>query len=163
MNLEIEVLPIVKPPETNFIFGLSHFIKTVEDMHEALVGSVPGIKFGLAFCEASGKRLVRWSGTDDASIKLAIQNAIAVGAGHTFFLFLGEGYYPINVLNAVKGLHEVCQIFCATANETEILVAQTRQGRGVLGVVDGQSPMGVEKDDDIAWRKSFLRKIGYKS
>ena len=161
--MELKVVKPIIPEGANIILGQSHFIKTVEDMHEALVGSVPGIKFGLAFCEASGKRLVRWSGTDDASIKLAIQNAMAVGAGHTFFLFLGEGYFPINVLNAVKGLHEVCQIFCATANDTEILVAQTHQGRGVLGVVDGQSPMGVEKDDDIAWRKGFLRKIGYKS
>jgi len=132
-------------------------------MHEALVGAVPGIKFGLAFCEASGKRLVRWSGTDDAMIKLAIQNAMAVGAGHSFFIFLGEGFYPINVLKTIKDLHEVCRIFCATANDTEVLVAQTNQGRGVVGVVDGQSPAGVESDEDIAWRKSFLRKIGYKS
>jgi uncharacterized protein len=161
--MEIEVLPINKPAEVNFIFGQSHFIKTVEDMHEALVGAVPGIKFGLAFCEASGKRLVRWSGTDDAMVKLAIQNAMAVGAGHSFFIFLGEGYYPINVLKTVKDLHEVCQIYCATANDTEVLVAQTNQGRGVVGVVDGQSPAGVESDEDIAWRKSFLRKIGYKS
>jgi adenosine/AMP kinase len=161
--MDIEVLPIYKPAEVNFIFGQSHFIKTVEDMHEALVGAVPGIKFGLAFCEASGKRLVRWSGTDDAMIKLAIQNAMAVGAGHSFFIFLGEGFYPINILNAVKNLHEVCRIFCATANDTEVLVAQTNQGRGVVGVVDGQSPAGVESDEDIAWRKSFLRKIGYKS
>ncbi len=161
--MEIEVLPINKPAEVNFILGQSHFIKTVEDMHEAMVGAVPGIKFGLAFCEASGKRLVRWSGTDDAMIKLAIQNAMAVGAGHSFFIFLGEGFYPINILNAVKNLHEVCRIFCATANDTEILVAQTNQGRGVVGVVDGQSPAGVESDEDIAWRKSFLRKIGYKS
>jgi adenosine/AMP kinase len=147
----------------NFIFGQSHFIKTVEDMHEALVGAVPGIKFGLAFCEASGKRLVRWSGTDETMVNLAIQNAMQVGAGHSFFLFLADGFYPINILNAVKSLPEVCNIFCATANDTEVVVAQTSQGRGVLGVVDGQSPLGVEKDEDIAWRKSFLRKIGYKS
>ena len=132
-------------------------------MHEALVGAVPGIKFGLAFCEASGKRLVRWSGTDETMVNLAIQNAMQVGAGHSFFLFLADGFYPINILNAVKSLPEVCSIFCATANDTEVVVAQTSQGRGVLGVVDGQSPLGVEKDEDIAWRKSFLRKIGYKS
>jgi adenosine/AMP kinase len=161
--MELEIIPIQKPPEVNFIFGQSHFIKTVEDMHEALVGAVPGIKFGLAFCEASGKRLVRWSGTDETMVNLAIQNAMQVGAGHSFFLFLAEGYYPINILNAVKSLPEVCNIFCATANDTEVVVAQTSQGRGVLGVVDGQSPLGVEKDEDIAWRKSFLRKIGYKS
>ena len=161
--MEIDIIPISKPVNVNFIFGQAHFIKTVEDMHEVLVGAVPGIKFGLAFCEASGKRLVRWSGTDDAMIKLAIQNSMQVGAGHSFFIFLAEGYYPINILNAVKALHEVCRVFCATANETEILVAQTSQGRGVLGVVDGQSPMGVEAEEDIAWRKGFLRKIGYKS
>jgi adenosine/AMP kinase len=161
--MELEIIPIQKPPEVNFIFGQSHFIKTVEDMHEALVGAVPGIKFGLAFCEASGKRLVRWSGTDETMVNLAIQNAMQVGAGHSFFLFLAEGFYPINILNAVKNLPEVCSIFCATANDTEVVVAQTSQGRGVLGVVDGQSPLGVEKDEDIAWRKSFLRKIGYKS
>jgi adenosine/AMP kinase len=161
--MELEIIPIQKPPEVNFIFGQSHFIKTVEDMHEALVGAVPGIKFGLAFCEASGKRLVRWSGTDETMVNLAIQNAMQVGAGHSFFLFLADGFYPINILNAVKSLPEVCNIFCATANDTEVVVAQTSQGRGVLGVVDGQSPLGVEKNDDIAWRKSFLRKIGYKS
>lgn len=163
MNLDIEVLPILKPPEINFIFGQSHFIKTVEDMHEALVGAVPGIKFGLAFCEASGKRFVRFSGTDDEMITLAIQNAVQVSAGHSFFLFLGEGFYPINVLNTVKSLSEVCQVWCATANETEVLVAQTSQGRGVVGVVDGQAPLGVEGEEDIAWRKGFLRQIGYKS
>jgi len=161
--MEIEVLPITKPADVNFIFGQSHFIKTVEDMHEALVSAVPGIKFGLAFCEASGKRLVRWSGTDDEMIRLATQNAMAVGAGHSFFLFLGAGFFPINILNIVKELHEVCQIYCATANETEVLIAQTRLGRGVIGVVDGQSPLGVESEEDIAWRKGFLRKIGYKS
>jgi adenosine/AMP kinase len=161
--MEIEVLPITKPADVNFIFGQSHFIKTVEDMHEALVSAVPGIKFGLAFCEASGKRLVRWSGTDDEMIRLATQNAMAVGAGHSFFLFLGAGFFPINILNIVKELHEVCQIYCATANETEVLIAQTRLGRGVFGVVDGQSPLGVESEEDIAWRKGFLRKIGYKS
>jgi uncharacterized protein len=161
--MEIEVIPVTKPSDINFIFGQSHFIKTVEDMHEALVSAVPGIKFGLAFCESSGKRLVRWSGTDEEMTQYAIKNAMAVGAGHSFFLFLGAGFFPINVLNTVKGLQEVCRVFCATANETEVLVAQTSQGRGVLGVVDGQSPLAIEAEADIAWRKGFLRTIGYKS
>lgn len=162
-KMDIELVPVAKPTEVNFIFGQSHFIKTVEDMHEALVGAVPGIKFGLAFCEASGKRLVRWSGTDDAMVKLAVENAKSVGAGHSFFLFLAEGFFPINVLNTVKNLPEVCRVFCATANDTEVVVVESGQGRGVLGVVDGQSPLGAESDEDIAWRKGFLRKIGYKS
>jgi uncharacterized protein len=153
---------IEKPEEINFILGQSHFIKTVEDIHEALIGAVPGIKFGLAFCEASGKCLVRWTGTDAAMIELARKNALAIGAGHSFILFLGAGAYPINVLNLVKMVPEVCRVFCATANPTEVLVAETEQGRGILGVVDGSSPQGVEGDEDIAWRKGFLRKIGYK-
>jgi len=154
---------IEKPEEINFILGQSHFIKTVEDMHEALVGAVPGIQFGLAFCEASGKCLVRWSGTDPEMIALAQKNATAIGAGHSFILFLGEGFYPLNVLNVVKMLPEVCHIFCATANPVEVLIAESEQGRGILGVVDGASPQGVEGDEDIAWRKGFLRMIGYKS
>src|SRR5687768_18361274 len=127
--MEITTVKIEKPEAINFILGQSHFIKTVEDIHEALVGAVPGIKFGLAFCEASGKCLIRWSGTDDAMIGLAKQNAQAIGAGHSFLLFLGEGFYPINVLNALKNVPEVARIFCATANPTEVLVAQTEQGR----------------------------------
>ena len=153
---------IEKPEDINFILGQSHFIKTVEDIHETLVCSVPGIKFGLAFCEASGKRLIRWSGTDEAMIELACKNAQAVGAGHSFIVFLGEGYYPINVLNVIKAVHEVCTVFCATANPVEVLIAETELGRGILGVVDGSSPLGIEGDEDIAWRKGFLRMIGYK-
>ncbi len=154
---------IEKPETINFILGQAHFIKTIEDMHEALVGSVPGIKFGLAFCEASGARLVRWSGTDDAMIALAQKNALAIGAGHCFILFLGEGFYPINVLKQVQQVAEVCHIFCATANPCEVVVAETQQGRGILGVIDGGSPLGVEDEAGIAWRKGFLRMIGYKS
>jgi uncharacterized protein len=161
-NMEIKTVKIEKPEPVNFILGQSHFIKTVEDMHEALVGAVPGIKFGLAFCEASGDCLVRWSGTDEAMIDLAKKNALALGAGHSFILFLGEGFYPINVLNTLKMLPEVARIFCATANPTEVLVAETEQGHGILGVVDGFSPKGVEETEGIAWRKNFLRMIGYK-
>jgi len=160
--MNLTVVPIQKPEEINFILGQSHFIKTVEDMHEALVSSVPGIKFGLAFCEASGKCLVRWSGTDHAMIELARSNALAIGAGHSFVLFLANGFFPINVLNLIKNVPEVCRVFCATANPTQVLVAETEQGRGIVGVVDGFAPQGIEQDDDIAWRKSFLRKIGYK-
>jgi uncharacterized protein len=160
--MNLLAVPVHKPEEINFILGQSHFIKTVEDIHEALITAVPGIKFGLAFCEASGKCLIRWSGTDAEMIELAQKNAQAIGAGHSFILFLGEGYYPINVLNLVKMIPEVCHIFCATANPTQVLVAETEQGRGILGVVDGFSPKGVEGDEDIAWRKGFLRMIGYK-
>jgi uncharacterized protein len=161
--MEIKTIKIEKPEDINFILGQSHFIKTVEDIHETLVGSVPGIKFGLAFCEASGKCLVRWTGTDNEMIELAKKNALAIGAGHSFILFLGPGFFPINVLNAVKATPEVARIFCATANPTEVLVAETEQGRGILGVVDGFSPKGIEDDEGIKWRKDFLRMIGYKS
>jgi adenosine/AMP kinase len=160
--MELKIVKIEKPETINFILGQTHFIKTVEDVHEALVNAVPGIKFGLAFCEASGKRLVRWSGTDPAMIELAKKNALAIGAGHTFLVFLSEGFYPVNVLNALKNVPEVCHIFCATANPTEVIVAESEQGRGVLGVIDGASPLGVEDEAGIAWRKEFLRKIGYK-
>jgi adenosine/AMP kinase len=161
--MNLTAVQIEKPEEVNFILGQSHFIKTVEDVHEALVGAVPGIKFGLAFNEASGKCLVRWAGNDPALIELAQKNAIAISAGHSFILFLGEGFYPINVLNAIKMVPEVCRIFCATANPTEVLVAETEQGRGILGVVDGFPPLGIEGEEDIAWRKGFLRMIGYKT
>jgi len=154
---------IEKPEPVNFILGQSHFIKSVEDLHEALVGSVPGIKFGLAFIEASGKCLVRWSGTDPAMIELAQKNALAIAAGHSFILFLGEGFFPVNVLNPIKLVPEVCHIFCATANPTEVILAETEQGRAILGVVDGFKPEGIEGEEDIAWRKSFLRMIGYKA
>jgi adenosine/AMP kinase len=160
--MEIKTVKIDKPEPINFILGQSHFIKTVEDMHETLVTSVPGIKFGLAFCEASGACLVRWSGTDEAMIELAKNNALAIGAGHSFILFLAEGFYPVNVLNAIKSIPEVARVFCATANPTEVLVAETEQGRGILGVVDGFSPKGIEEQEGITWRKNFLRMIGYK-
>lgn len=152
---------IKNPDGKNLIFGQAHFIKTVEDIYEALVGAVPGIKFGLAFCEASGPRLIRTSGTDEAMIKLAAQNAKAVGCGHTFFIFL-ENAFPINVLNAIKMVPEVVRIFAATANPLEIIVARTKQGGGVLGVVDGGAPTEIEEEKDIAYRKELLRKIGYK-
>ena len=160
--MEIKTVRIEKPEPINFILGQTHFIKSVEDLHEALVGAVPGIRFGLAFCEASGARLVRWSGNDEAMIGLAQRNALAVGAGHTFIIFLAEGFFPINVLNAIKLAPEVCRIFCATANPTEVVVAESAQGRGVLGVIDGAPPAGVEDEAGIAWRKGFLRQIGYK-
>jgi len=160
--MNLTTLSLDKPETLNVILGQTHFIKSVEDIHEALVTAVPGIKFGLAFCEASGKCLVRWSGTDPALIELARKNAAALGAGHSFILFLGEGFYPINVLNAVKQVPEVCRVFCATANPVEVIIAETAQGRGILGVVDGASPKGIEGEADIAWRKQFLRQIGYK-
>jgi adenosine/AMP kinase len=160
--MRLVTIRIGKPEAINFVLGQTHFIKTVEDIHEALVGAVPGIRFGLAFCEASGKCLVRWSGTDEAMIELAKANATALGAGHSFILFLGEGFFPVNVLNTLKMVPEVCRIFCATANPTEVVLAETDQGRGILGVVDGSSPRGIEGDEDIAWRKGFLRQIGYK-
>jgi hypothetical protein len=137
--MQLKSVKIEKPDDTNFILGQTHFIKSVEDIHEALVGAVPGIKFGLSFCEASGKCLVRWSGTDPSMVELAKKNAAAVGAGHIFILFLGDGFYPLNVLNTLKMVPEDCRIFCATANPTEVILAETEQGRGILGVVDGFS------------------------
>jgi adenosine/AMP kinase len=140
----------------------STIIKSVEDIDEALVTAVPGIKFGLAFCEASGKCLVPWSGTDPAMIELAKKNAAALGAGHSFIIFLGDDFYPLNVLNTLKTVPEVCRIICATANPTKVILAETEQGRGILGVVEGFSPKGVEDEGEIKWRKDFLRKIGCK-
>lgn len=160
--MQLVSVKINKPEAVNFILGQTHFIKSVEDIHEALVGAVPGIKFGMAFCEASGECLVRWSGTDAAMIELAKSNASAIAAGHSFIVFLGEGFYPVNVLNALKAVPEVCRIFCATANPTEVVVAETDEGRGILGVVDGFRPKGVEDEEGIRWRKGFLRQIGYK-
>lgn len=160
--MELHSVRIDKPEPINFILGQTHFIKTVEDVHETLVGAVPGIKFGLAFCEASGKCLVRCSGTDAAMIELAKKNALALGCGHSFIVFLGEGFYPVNVLNALKAVPEVCRIFCASGNPTEVIVVETEQGRGILGVVDGFTPKGVEDDAEVAWRKGLLRQIGYK-
>ncbi|UVM24469.1 adenosine-specific kinase [Pseudomonas wadenswilerensis] len=160
--MQLITLKIDKPEATNFILGQTHFIKSVEDIHEALVNTVPGIAFGLAFCEASGKCLVRWSGTDTAMIELARKNAQAIAAGHSFIIFLGDGFYPLNVLNTVKMVPEVCRIFCATANPTEVILAETEQGRAILGVVDGFCAGGIEGDEDILWRKGLLRQIGYK-
>ncbi len=161
--MELLEVKIEKPDAVNFILGQSHFIKTVEDLHEALVNSVPGIRFGLAFCEASGERLVRWSGTDEAMLELARKNALAIGARHSFIIFLGEGFFPINVLPAVRQVPEVCRIFCATANPTTVIVAQSGNTRGILGVLDGEMPRGVEDESGINWRKNFLRMIGYKA
>lgn len=159
--MKTELVKISNPDGKNLIFGQSHFIKTVEDLHEVMVNTVPGIKFGLAFCEASGPRLIRTSGTSDAMVKLAVANAEAVGCGHIFFIFL-ENAFPINVLNAVKMVPEVVRIFAATANPLEVIVTRTKQGGAVLGVVDGGSPLGVEKETDVAYRKELLRKFGYK-
>lgn len=153
---------IDKPEMTNVILGQAHFIKTVEDIHEALVGAVPGIRFGVAFCEASGDCLIRWSGTDQEMVELARRNAGEIGAGHSFIVFLGEGFYPINVMNALKLVPEVCSVYCATANPTEVLIAETDQGRGIIGVVDGMSPKGVEAEEGKVWRRDLLRTIGYK-
>ena len=159
--MELKVVQIEKPEEMNFILGQSHFIKTVEDVHEVLVQTVPGIRFGLAFCESSGPRLVRCTGTDDRLTELAQKNALNIAAGHSFILFLGNAY-PINVLPVLRNVAEVCRIFCATANPTQVIVAETEQGRGILGVVDGGTPMGVEGEEDVNKRKAFLRSIGYK-
>lgn len=159
--VRLETVAIHNPDQLNLILGQSHFIKTVEDLHEALVQASPALRFGLAFCEASGARLVRRSGNDPALEELAVRNAEAIGAGHAFVVFL-DGGFPVNVLNAVKMVPEVCRIYCATANPVEVLVAVTSRGRGVAGVVDGEPPVGVESDDDIAARKALLRQIGYK-
>lgn len=160
--MEIQTVPIQKPEAVNFILGQSHFIKTIDDIYETMLNSVPGIQFGAAFCEASGKCLVRWTGTNAAMIELAKQNALAVGAGHSFIIFLAEGFYPLNVLNNIKAIPEVCHIYCATANQAEVLIAETSSGRAILGVVDGARPQGIEGDADIAWRRDLLKKIGYK-
>ncbi|HUC03917.1 MAG TPA: adenosine-specific kinase [Acidimicrobiales bacterium] len=159
--MELSVVPLENPDERNVIVGQSHFIKTVEDLHETLVTSSPHLRFGLAFCEASGPRLIRCSGNDDSLVELATRNARAVGAGHSFFVFLGDGF-PVNVLNAIKLVPEVCRIYCATANPLEIVVAQTDLGRGIVGVIDGGSPLGVETAEDVTARKDLLRAIGYK-
>lgn len=161
--MDLSIVQISKPEDINFILGQSHFIKTVEDLHEALVQSAPGIKFGLAFCESSGAALVRWSGNDTAMIELAQKNAIALGAGHTFIIFLGPGFFPINVLNSIKMVPEVCHIYCATANPVQVVVAETEQGRGVMGVIDGIKTVGVEDEEGVRWRKDLLRRFGYKT
>ena len=160
--MELKVVQIEKPQDINFILGQSHFIKTVEDLHETLVQAVPGVKFGLAFCESSGLALVRASGTDPELVELAKKNALALAAGHAFIIFLGAGVFPINVLNQVKLVPEVCHVFCATANPTQVILAETEQGRGILGVIDGITTQGIEDESGVAWRTGFLRKIGYK-
>ena len=159
--MEIKTVQIEKPEDMNFILGQSHFIKTVEDVYEAMVNAVPFSKFGLAFCEASGPCLVRYTGTDYELVELAKKNAYNLSAGHCFILFMKD-IFPINVLNAIKNVPEVCRIFCATANPTEVLIAETEQGRGILGVVDGFASKGIETEDDISARKELLRKFGYK-
>ena len=160
--MELLTVPIEKPDDVNLVLGQSHFIKTVEDVYEALAGSSPHLRFGLAFCESSGPCLVRRSGNADDLVGLAVQNALAVGAGHSFIVFLREGF-PVNVLNALKQVPEVCRIYCATANSVEVVIAETGQGRAILGVVDGSSPKGVETEDDVSARKALLRQLGYKS
>jgi len=159
--MELSLIKIENPDHLNLILGHSHFIKTVEDIHEAMVNSVPQIKFGIAFCEASEKRLVRWSGNDDDLIKLAQKNALNLSAGHSFILFMKDAF-PINVLKEVKNVPEVCRIFCATANPVEVIIAESDQGRGILGVIDGLETVGIEEEQDIAERKELLRKFGYK-
>lgn len=159
--MELRTVGIDNPDGLNFILGQSHFIKTVEDLHEALAGSSPTLRFGLAFCESSGPRLVRRSGNDGDLVELAVRNALAIGAGHSFIVFLRDGF-PVNVLNAVKLVPEVCRIYCATANPVEVIVAETDAGRGILGVVDGGSPLGVENEADVEERRALLRRFGYK-
>ena len=159
--MELKVVMIEKPEATNFILGQSHFIKTVEDIHEAVVQTVPGMKFGLGFCESSGPALVRFTGNDGALIELAKKNALNLACGHCFILFMESGF-PVNILNTIKSIPEVCQIYCATANQVEVIIAETEQGRGILGVIDGLKSKGIESDADIKFRKEFLRKIGYK-
>ncbi len=159
--LELKVVKIDKPLDLNFILGQGHFIKIVEDLYEALVNNVPGIKFGLAFTEASGACKIRCEGNDADLKELAAKNALELSCGHSFIIFLKDAY-PVNVLNAIKNIPEVCNIFCATANLTEVIVAESQNGRGILGVIDGLTPKGIEDDSDIAWRKDLLRKIGYK-
>jgi adenosine/AMP kinase len=159
--MDLKTVKIEKPSEINFILGQSHFIKTVEDLHEVAVSSAPGIKFGVAFCEASGDCLVRFSGNDDEMIDLARTNAAAIGAGHSFIVFL-KNAFPIYMLNAIKTIPEVCRIYCATANPTEVIIAESKQGRGIMGVIDGEKPKGTEDKEGKKWRHDLLRKFGYK-
>jgi len=161
MTMDIITVRIDKPEDMNFILGQAHFIKTVEDIHEAIVNTAPQMKFGIAFCESSGLALVRYSGNNDSLIELAKRNALNIAAGHSFIIFMENGF-PVNILNTIKTVPEVCRIFCATANAVEVVIAETGEGRGILGVIDGVRPKGVEGEADIKWRKDFLRKIGYK-
>jgi adenosine/AMP kinase len=158
---QIHLVAVDKPLDLNVILGQAHFIKTVEDLHEALAGASEGLRFGLAFCESSGPRLIRRSGNEPTLSDLAVSNARAIGAGHSFVIFLSEGY-PINVLNQLKQVPEVCRIYCATANPVEVVVAESDLGRGILGVIDGEPPLGVEEEQDVEARKRLLRDIGYK-
>ncbi len=164
-DISFKIIPIEKPEEANFILGQTHFIKSIEDLYEAIVNSVPNAKFGIAFCEASGARKIRSIGNDDALKKLAEKNAYAIGAGHSFIIFM-ENCFPLNSLNNIKMVPEVCSIFCATANPTQVIIAENKNGsdigRGILGVIDGHVPKGIENEDDILWRTKFLRDIGYK-
>ena len=161
MGLEFEVVDIEKPVDTNIIIGQAHFIKTTEDVHEALITSVPNIKFGFAFCESSGKRLIRVEGNDEELKRIATENALKIGAGHSFVLLIRNAW-PINVLNTLKLVQEITTIYCATANPVQVIIARTDKGRAIVGVVDGETPLGVEKEEDIRERREFLRKIGYK-
>jgi adenosine/AMP kinase len=160
--MELLTVRVEKPDDVNLILGQSHFIKTVEDVYEALAGSSGHLRFGLAFCESSGPCLVRRAGNEDELVDLAVQNALALGAGHSFVVFMREGF-PVNVLNALKQVPEVCRIYCATANPVEVVVAETSQGRAILGVVDGSPPKGVETEDDVSERRALLRRLGYKT
>ena len=163
--MEVKIVDIEKPDDINFILGQTHFIKSIEDIYEAIVNSNPNAKFGIAFCEASGARKVRVEGNDEEMKELAKKNALNIGAGHCFIVFMKD-CYPINILNAIKNVPEVCRIFCATANPTRVIILEDKnrgeKGRAILGVIDGFTPVGVENEDDIKWRKDFLRKIGYK-
>ncbi len=160
--MELKVVKMVTPEGCNLILGQSHFIKTVEDVYEAMTTSTPNVKFGLAFCESSGDRLVRVEGNDEELKKVAATNTLGLGCGHSFVVLM-RGAYPINVLNQLKIVPEVCTIYAATANPIEVVVAETEQGRGVLGVIDGQAPLGIEDEEGIRWRKEILRKFGYKT
>jgi uncharacterized protein len=159
--MNLTTVRIEKPDDMNFILGHSHFIKTVEDLYEAIVQTNPGMKFGIAFCEASGPALIRSEGNDTTLIALAQRNALNISAGHTFIIMMDKGF-PVNILNGIRNVSEVCRIYCATANPTEVIVAETEQGRGILGIVDGEKPKGIETQSDALQRKDFLRKIGYK-
>lgn len=159
--MDMKIVKIEKPETTNFILGQSHFIKTVEDIHEAIVQTNPAMKFGLGFCESSGPALVRWTGNDASLIELAKKNAMSLSCGHCFILFIEQGF-PVNILNTIKAIPEVCNIYCATANPVEVIVAETDQGRGILGVIDGMKTKGIENDEEIKKRKELLRTIGYK-
>ncbi len=159
--MELKLVKIEKPESTNFILGQSHFIKTVEDIYEAIVQTNPAMKFGLGFCESSGPALVRWVGNDASLIELAKKNAINLSCGHCFILFMESGF-PVSILNTIKAVPEVCHIYCATANPTEVIVMETEQGRGIMGVIDGLKSKGIETESDIQKRKELLRTIGYK-